>query len=148
MSRGVELVGSRVLDLYAGSGALAFESLSRGAAEATVVEFDAEASRTIAANAQRLGLAPRVTLLRMPAARASTRFASGRPFSVVFADPPYADLLEASVVLEHVAAFVRGGATLVLEHASRDRSPTLSAWRFDTARVYGDTSLAYYVRDE
>jgi 16S rRNA (guanine966-N2)-methyltransferase len=75
-----------VADLFAGSGALAFEALSRGAAAATLVETDAAARRAILANAEKLGA--EVTLLGCSALQLPP---VTRPFEVIFADPPYAD---------------------------------------------------------
>jgi 16S rRNA (guanine966-N2)-methyltransferase len=83
-SRLGSLDGLRVADLFAGSGALGLEALSRGAAEAVFVENDAEAAGVIRANAERLGATPQIirsSALALPR--------SG-PFDLIFADPPYA----------------------------------------------------------
>src|ERR1043165_1407867 len=76
----------RVADLFAGSGALGFEALSRGAAHATFVESDAKASAVIRRNAEKLGATERVQILG-GSALALTR---SKPFDLIFADPPYA----------------------------------------------------------
>ena len=76
----------RVADLYAGSGALGFEALSRGAAHATFVETDAEAQSAIKANAERLGVADRVRIL----GGSAVALPRSEPFDLIFADPPYA----------------------------------------------------------
>src|SRR5438132_1215848 len=83
------LEGQSVLDLYAGTGALALEALSRGAAKAVLVDRDREAQALIRANAESLGFEGRVELLAMPVERAFAALA-GRRFELVFADPPYA----------------------------------------------------------
>ena len=90
-SRGV-LDGARVVDLFAGSGALGVEALSRGAAEATFVDRDAAARRAIAANLATTGLADRATVVGQPVERfLAARAAAGeRPFDLAFCDPPYA----------------------------------------------------------
>jgi 16S rRNA (guanine966-N2)-methyltransferase len=83
--------GLRVLDLYAGTGALAFEALSRGASHATLVESDAKAAQVIERNAAELGCTDRCTLLREDVQRLlrQPRQLHG-PFDLVFSDPPYA----------------------------------------------------------
>ena len=77
--------GLRVADLFAGSGALGFEALSRGASSATFVERDSTAIAAIRANAERLGAADRITILSANA----LNLPSAGPFDLVFADPPY-----------------------------------------------------------
>jgi 16S rRNA (guanine966-N2)-methyltransferase len=139
--------GGEVLDLYAGTGALAFESLSRGASRAVLVDSGAESARLVMENARALGLEGSIELLRMPVARALPRLsADGRRFSLVFADPPYA--------VEAVADVVRGvgdggllaeGGTVVVEHGRRETGPELLAGlqRVD-ARRFGDTVVSLY----
>jgi 16S rRNA (guanine966-N2)-methyltransferase len=78
--------GLRVADLYAGSGALAFEALSRGAASAVLIENDREALDAIRTNASKLGAAALVAVRAMSAARLPRE----APFDLVLADPPYA----------------------------------------------------------
>jgi len=75
----------RVADLFAGSGALGFEALSRGAASATFVDNDAKAARTIRRNAEKLGADARVRVLAVSA----SALPASEPFDLVFADPPY-----------------------------------------------------------
>ena len=77
--------GLRVADLYAGSGALGFEALSRGAAHATFVETDGSAQAAIKANAARLGVAERIRILGSSA----LALPRSEPVEMVFADPPY-----------------------------------------------------------
>lgn len=80
---------ARVLDLFAGSGALGFEALSRGAAHAVFVEHAAAAARVIDQNARKLGLRDRMTLVRERMESSWPRLATLGPFNLVFADPPY-----------------------------------------------------------
>lgn len=139
--------GGEVLDLYAGTGALAFEALSRGAAHAVLVDQGAESARLVAENARALGMEGVVEFLRTPVARALPRLAAeGRRFSLVFADPPYA--------VEAVAEVVRGvgegrllseGGTLVVEHGRREPAPEALAGleRVDSRR-FGDTVVSVY----
>ncbi|HEX7658183.1 MAG TPA: 16S rRNA (guanine(966)-N(2))-methyltransferase RsmD [Pseudonocardiaceae bacterium] len=137
----VDLDGLWVLDLYAGSGALGFEALSRGAAEATFVESDRRAVEVLRRNAAALGL---------PGARVVAgsveAFVASEPdhrYDVVLADPPYAVSNEA--LGEVLARLVAGGwlaedAVLVVERAARDAEPLWPAGITPIrSRRYGDT---------
>lgn len=117
----LDLDGARVLDLYAGSGALGLEAVSRGAASALLVDADTRAAATARDNAAALGLAGRVTVRKDRAARAVT---AGGPYDLVFADPPYAlgdD--ELAAVLAALAPRLAPGAVLVVERSSRGTGP-------------------------
>jgi 16S rRNA (guanine966-N2)-methyltransferase len=131
--------GLRVLDLYAGTGALAFEALSRGAAQATLVEQDAKAVQVLRRNAEELGLASRCTVLRQDVASA---FAELRgPYELVFSDPPYA-LRAAQTTLDELAArgLVAQGGTVVLERDRREARPRVpDGFEMAGERRYGDT---------
>jgi 16S rRNA (guanine966-N2)-methyltransferase len=148
---GALVAGARVLDLYAGSGALAFEALSRGASAAVVVEHARDALAAIRDNARALGALPMVTVVTGRVERALERDLRDRgEFDVVFLDPPYADVREAAFaeVLAAAARRVAAGGALVLEHASADPAPEVPALRLDRSRRYGDTSIALYYRRE
>lgn len=140
------LSGARVLDLYAGSGAVGLEALSRGAEHALLVEQDPRAVKAIRANIAALG----ATGAKVTAVRVSTLLAAGNqstPFDLVFADPPYsADDFELKSMLE---ALVRGGwladgALVVLERSSRSPEPTwVEGVTGERGRRYGETTLWY-----
>jgi 16S rRNA (guanine966-N2)-methyltransferase len=140
--------GARVLDLYAGSGALAFEALSRGAAEAVVVEHAKGALSAIRDNVRELGAEERVTIVASRVERALAHLEG--PFDVVFLDPPYADVRAPAFegILAAAARLVGDGGTLVVEHASGDTSPAAPGLALDRARRHGDTTLSLYRRDE
>jgi 16S rRNA (guanine966-N2)-methyltransferase len=109
--------GLRVADLFAGSGALGFEALSRGAAAATFVESDPRASAAIRRNAEALGASDRARIL------ASSAWALPRsdPFDLVFADPPYAQGSGSAVVKAVVeAGWLAPGGWLSVETSRRD----------------------------
>jgi 16S rRNA (guanine966-N2)-methyltransferase len=145
------ILGSRaaaesVLDLYAGTGALGLEAVSRGAASAVFVERSKEALAALEANVQSLGVADRVRVLAQPVERAARGLAGAR-FDLIFADPPYADVESGAAVRALEALIVplmSTGALLVLEHASRDPSPDIAGLVESDARTYGDTSLTFY----
>lgn len=109
---------ARVLDLYAGSGSLAFEALSRGASEAVVVERNRKACEIIRRNASELRLAERVEILAMDVSSAISKLRHrGDRFDVIFADPPYRSS-EAEDLLVHLGdkSLLAEGGLLVLEH--------------------------------
>ena len=134
--------GERVLDLFAGSGALALEALSRGAAEATLVDVSAAAITAISRNIAALGVDAQVR--RMPAGAFLERASSdGRQYDLVFVDPPYrqAGALgpPLSVALPPVLA---PGARVVAE--SDRRAPLNLDLPLLTERRYGDTLIAIH----
>lgn len=136
--------GPRVLDLYAGTGALAFEALSRGASKAVLVEHGRDAVTTIRQNARALGADPQVLLFDTKVDRALLKIEG--PFGVVFLDPPYADVKTAAFasVLARAAELLSPGGALVLEHASTDEPPAIPGVDLDRSRRYGDTTLSLY----
>jgi 16S rRNA (guanine966-N2)-methyltransferase len=121
-SRGA-LDGARVLDLFAGTGALSFEALSRGASHAVVVDRDPHAVRQIGQSAKNLGLGAevrtvRVDLLGDPAGVVQKLPSTDEGFSLVFADAPYSEVDAISPLLAALAASGRlaPGAWIVIEH--------------------------------
>jgi 16S rRNA (guanine966-N2)-methyltransferase len=144
------LDGLSVLDLYAGSGALAIEALSRGARAAVAVERGRPALAALRRNLGDLGLSGRCVVLPLPVERAVDALARLGPFDLVLADPPYALMAgdregsRALTALMEQAGVVRPGARLVIEHAWRDGSPALSVARCERARRYGETALSFY----
>jgi 16S rRNA (guanine966-N2)-methyltransferase len=137
--------GLEVLDLFAGSGALGLEAISRGAVRATLVERSPRALAAIRANVDALGLADRVRVVGRDwrAALASER-AAGARFTLCLLDPPYRLLPSIADQLgRELAPLVPAGATLVLEHAVGAPRPELAplpiASRID--RAYGDTAV-------
>ena len=140
------LSGRSVLDLYAGSGAIALEALSRGAATATAVESDPKVSRLISANAADLGLA--LTVIARPVERV-TAAPAPEAFDVVFADPPYPlseDDLARTLRDLDTHGWVTSGSLVIIERSVRSPEPTYPAgWEALRERRYGETVL-WYVR--
>ena len=138
------LAGRRVLDLYAGSGAVGLEALSRGAAQVTLVESAAPALRVIRANVAALGL-PGAEVVADRVERFLGR--AGEPYHVVFADPPYATSAEQITgVLTALAAhgWLVSGALVVVERATRSGPLTWPAgYTPDRARRYGEATFWY-----
>ena len=136
--------GVRVLDLYAGTGALAFEALSRGASHAVLVEHGRDAVAAIRKNARALGAEGEVTVFDTKVERALRTIEAG--FGVIFLDPPYADVRAPGFpeILANAGALLLAGSVLVLEHASSDEAPAISGLELDRSRRYGDTTLSLY----
>jgi 16S rRNA (guanine966-N2)-methyltransferase len=136
--------GLRVLDLFAGSGALGLEAISRGAAYALLVESDAAAVRMIRTNIAAVGLGE-VDVLAVPVGRALAS-APDKPFDVVLADPPYAmrpdELTEMLTAL--AAGWLAPDAVVVVERPSRGE-PVLWPAGLEAVRdrQYGETRLWY-----
>jgi 16S rRNA (guanine966-N2)-methyltransferase len=141
------LDGAAVLDLYAGSGAVGLEALSRGAGDVLLVESDPAAAKIIMRNITTVGL-PGARLLRDRAERALRRGPAGaRPRDVVFADPPYA---VPDAEIEQVLSLLAGrgwlapAALVVLERDARSGEPPWPAgYVQDRSRRYGETVLWY-----
>ena len=134
--------GSRVLDLFAGSGALAFEALSRGATHAVLVESDRKVQRGLKQSAEALGLTERITLRRddLFGTKAPAAIASLGPFDLVFADPPYARLAELGPLLAGLTPALADDALLVVERASQDMLPA-HPFHVSASYRYGDTAV-------
>src|SRR5581483_6201713 len=116
------IAGARVLDAYAGTGAIGIEAMSRGAASATFVERDRRAQSLIDENLALCGLASGCAIIRASVAQAFDALRrESRQFDIVVLEPPYAD--RAAAELAAAAALVAPGGVLVLEHARRADSP-------------------------
>jgi len=131
---GAELAGARVLDLFAGSGALGLEAISRGAASATFVELNAPSLKALQQNIASLGVGEMATVHRGDAVRYAERLAEGA-FDIAFADPPYSvDYAAQLVGLFRRHPFAR---ILSVEHPSTLELPG------DDTRRYGDTAITF-----
>jgi 16S rRNA (guanine(966)-N(2))-methyltransferase RsmD len=147
---GGRLDGARVLDLYAGTGALAFEALSRGAATALLVESARPPLQAIQTNARALGLERLIKVVPTTVERAASLVERASPFDVVFADPPYSAVTDGDAVraiaklLEGPVALLSDDACIVLEHSKADTAPELPKVSLTETRRYGDTCLSFY----
>jgi 16S rRNA (guanine966-N2)-methyltransferase len=137
--------GARVLDGYAGTGALGIEALSRGASRVTFVERDRRALALIAENLAHCGVTDAYAIIRASVGRAIDRLlaASCDPFDLILLDPPYDEPPDA--VLERSGELLAAGGLLVLEHARRRDAPD-RAGRLARVRhvVSGDSALSFY----
>ena len=145
---GPAVAGARVLDLFAGTGAVGIEALSRGAARVVLVERDQSALHALRANLAALG-----------APRAAARVMAGDvlrvlpdlgaqegPFDLVFLDPPYATTLAARVLEALVGTRVcRDGTEVVVQHSTRtELPPVVGLATHRRARRFGDTALTFF----
>ncbi|MBI4950588.1 MAG: 16S rRNA (guanine(966)-N(2))-methyltransferase RsmD [Myxococcales bacterium] len=147
------VAAARVLDLYAGSGALGIEALSRGAAAAAFVERARPALAALGDNLVALGLEPVARVWSGAVAEVGAALAERGPYDLVLADPPYDAVASGEAVraLERLFAtpgVLAPGARLVLEHAARDATPSFVGFGAPDVRRYGDTTLAFYERLE
>ena len=140
------LAGARVLDLYAGSGAVGLEALSRGAGHVLLVESGGRAVRVIRANIEAVGL-PGAEVITDRVERVLTRGPVGGRYDIVFVDPPYA-LADDEVARMLTALADRGwlvpGALVVVERATRSGPVSWPAgFEPDRARRYGEATFWY-----
>lgn len=138
------LEGRRVLDLFAGSGALGFEAISRGAAFALFVETDAAARGAIRDNIEALGLFGATRIHRRDATDLGEKPAGlGDPFDLVFLDPPYhAGLGERALALLDEGGWISADALIVFECAA-DETPGVTAFETLDERTYGAAKLLF-----
>lgn len=138
------LAGARVLDLYAGTGALALESLSRGASHAVLVEVHGPTARQLRRTAAELGLSDRVDVRAGKAATVAAGLA-GHGATLVFLDPPY-DVAteELEQLLVTLCPALTDDALVVLERSSRSRPLEWpDGWADDGSKSYGETVLQF-----
>lgn len=139
---GQRLDGERVLDVFAGTGAVGLEAISRGAASATFVECDARAVRLITDNAAACGVADQCVVVR--AAWPATGPGLGGPFDLIVLDPPY-DLPDLDGAVAAAAVRLAPGGRLVLEHRrGRPVAETAGGVRRFRLLEAGDSALSFY----
>jgi len=145
-SLGATVIGARVLDLYAGSGSLGLEALSRGAASATFVEWGREVARVLRTNIEAVGLGGSVVpekvedYLRRP----------GSAVDLAFVDPPYALALPSvEQTLGLLARRLAGGATVVLHRRAGSGDPVLpDGLTMTRRRRYGDAEVTMLTKED
>ncbi len=140
---GSRTAGARVLDLYAGTGAVGFEALSRGAQEVVFVEGQPRVAQRIAALAAQLGIGrDRARVVNTRVERALERL-DGR-FDIVFADPPYALGVPERVLLRlHERGLVDERSLVVYEHSSRITVGVPAPYRVGRREAYGEVALTF-----
>jgi len=138
------MAGARVLDGYAGTGAIGIEAISRGASSVTFVERDRRAYALIAENLAHCGVENGYAIIRGSVARALTDLgAAGATFDIVVFDPPYEGDAESDIA--GADSIVGAGGLLVVEHARRHHMPDAIGSLVRTRQVVsGDSTLSFY----
>jgi 16S rRNA (guanine966-N2)-methyltransferase len=145
-----DLSGTRVLELFAGTGNVTIEALSRGAAEAILVDSSAEAGKAIRENLQRFQITDRTKVWITPVARALRLLARrGETFDMIFLDPPYERRwIGSTLKLIGEGRLLRESGVLVAEHSIREQvDPYYSSLALCDQRRYGGTLLSFFARE-
>lgn len=136
--------GARVLDLFAGSGAMAFEAISRGAESAVLVDCDRAAHQVERQNAQKLRMETQCRLLNCDWQMALRQMtAQGEKFDVVFLDPPYA-MRDMTMVLNGLKPLLREDAVILLEHEAKTFPSTPDGFELYDNRKYGIAGVSFF----
>ena len=143
--------GLRVLDLFAGSGNVSIEALSRGAAIAILIDESPRAAAIIRENLDRLGLSERAQVWTAPVTRSLRKLEkSGARFDLIFLDPPY-DRKWVGTTLKTIAQcdLLSAAGRVVAEHSAREEVKSLyGSLYLNDRRRYGDTLLSFFKKDE
>jgi 16S rRNA (guanine966-N2)-methyltransferase len=154
---GPAVAGARLLDGYAGSGAVGIEALSRGASHVTFVDSDRRATELVQANLLHCGLKEGYAIIRVDFAGVAARLASkapdveikapavaATPFDIIFLDPPYG-ASEMASALAAAAGLASNDTRVIVEHATRDEPPAEAGkLRLTRSLTSGDSGLAFY----
>lgn len=144
---GPRIVGAFMVDLYAGTGAVGIEALSRGARAVTFVESDTQALRVLRTNLAHCGFAPLATVHAMSVSRfLRAKGPSSEPYDVVFADPPYRlDAERELLPWLGRGATIAPGSLVILEHSSKAEIPARVGGLSRVRQYrYGDTTLSMF----
>ncbi|MCO6386177.1 16S rRNA (guanine(966)-N(2))-methyltransferase RsmD [Aliihoeflea sp. 40Bstr573] len=140
---GEHLDGARVLDLFAGTGALGLEALSRGASYGVFIEESAEGRGLIRTNVEAFGLSGRTKIFRRDATGLGDA-GTLQPFDLVFADPPYGKGLgERALASARDGGWLKPGALCLVEEAAATPFQPPAGFTLDERRDYGDTTIAF-----
>lgn len=144
-SLGGHIAGADVLDVFAGTGSVGLEALSRGARHATFVEKDRIAQKILARNITLLGAESKADVIRTTVNN-WLETAEHKQFDLVFADPPYHDTQFSTV--EKLFGLLKPGGRMLLSHPGRGEVPTKTGVVVVDNRSYGNAYLTYYRRDD
>jgi len=139
---------AKVLDLFSGTGALSLEALSRGAAEAVLVDIDRAANACQKLNTQKLGFDSQARILLMDWQQAVRQLAAaGEKFDLIFLDPPYA-MHDMTDVMEALIPLLAEEATVIVEHEARVMPATADGYEMYDSRKYGYVGVSFFRRVE
>ena len=133
----------RVLDVFAGTGALGLEALSRGARSAVFVESAKPAVASLRKNIEALGVSGQTRVIAKRIENALKELTEER-FDLVLCDPPWDEVPALGDVLIGLGGLLAEGGVLVLEHAKRTAPPTIRGLRMTDTRKYGDTQVSFF----
>lgn len=136
-----DVEGLTLLDAFAGSGAVAFEALSRGCSAATLIDDDKGAIRTIKENAEVLGVEDRVSVIQANI-KGWTANNYRKQFDIVVCDPPYDAVLES--LIQKIARHVAPNGSLVVSWPSHEPIPKIDDMEAVRHKTYGNATLAFY----
>lgn len=145
---GPDIIGKRILDLYAGSGSLGLEALSRGAAHCTFVESSIHAVRIIRENTERSGLNERALIIH----RKVFQFLNDQTetYDIVFADPPYNFYKDSSgraeTIIDLISQAIPEGGAIVLKHPSMITFSQIPGLKLADQRVFGSNTVSLWVK--
>ena len=138
--------GARVLDLFAGTGAIGIEAASRGAARVVSVEADRAIAGAIEEAVAQLEIGDVLTVVAAPVERALYRVEG--PFDIVYLDPPFASDVPVHLLkLLRERGLLAADAVVIYEHAARRILPEIPGYRSTREEVYGDVALAFLAAD-
>lgn len=137
----IDVRGKTVLDAFAGSGAIGFEAISRGAETVTMIERDRKAQTVIAENIRKLHLEPKVHLVKANCRAWATTY-SGPEFTIIICDPPYSDVKVST--LELLRTHLKHNGLMVVSYSGREPAPAVNGVVVVDKRYYGDAALAIY----
>ena len=138
-----DIDGARAIDLFAGSGAMGLEALSRGAAHCWFVETDGGASAAIRANVASLGLTERSVIDRRDATRLGARSPGAPAFDLAFVDPPYAEGASEALAGLLAGRWLAPTAAVVLERGWRDSAEPPQGYELTDERVWGAARVSF-----
>ncbi|MEE9375380.1 MAG: 16S rRNA (guanine(966)-N(2))-methyltransferase RsmD [Rhizobiaceae bacterium] len=139
-----KLQATRVLDVFAGTGALGIEAISRGAAFSVFIELSAEGRGLLRDNIESLGLTGKTKVFRRDALRPGA-IGSIQPFDLVFADPPYGKKLgEAAAAKLYEDGWLNAGSLLVLEESKDSMPDNLAEFKKVDERNFGETMIGFF----
>jgi 16S rRNA (guanine966-N2)-methyltransferase len=140
-SIGVEIQGARVLDAFAGTGAVGLEALSRGAESVTFIEKDRIAQKILQRNIEAITVENTTNIVRTTVSNWIETY-NGDKFDIIFADPPYHDPQFSTVA--KLFGLLKPGALMVLSHPGRGEEPTKNGVVVVANRSYGNAFLTFY----
>lgn len=136
-----DVSGLKVLDAFAGTGAIGLEALSRGAESATFIERDRIAQKVLANNIALLGVEDRAKLIKTSVA-SWDETAAEQGYDIIFMDPPYHDLQLSTAF--RLVKYLKPKGLMILSLPGRESAPTVNGVVVVDKRSYGDAALAFY----